>query len=317
MRILVLGGCGFIGSHVTERLLANGHDVSVFARRNVDRSNISLVQDRIRMCTGDFMNDDDVRRAVVGMEVVVHLIGSTLPAGSVANPTFELEVNVVPSVNLFSACVDAGVKKIVFVSSGGTVYGTPLADAITESHPLDPINPYGVSKLAIEKFLGVFRNHYGIDYTVMRLSNPYGRRQNPRSGQGVIAAWMHRIQNGNPVEIWGDGQIVRDYLAVEDAAHAIELACTHSSESRVFNVGSGKGYPLAQILRILEQVAGYPVPVVRKEARRADVHRSVLDVTLIERELGWTAKVPLEEGIRLMWEQTTTAPNGIPFRPLP
>ena len=186
MRVLVLGGCGFIGSHVAEQLVANGHDIAIFARPNVDRRNVESIQRRVRFVNGDFQNSKDVRDAVRGVDAVIHAVGSTLPANSLENPAYDIQSNVVASVNLLSACVAAKVRRVVFISSGGTVYGIPKSEFISEDHPLDPINPYGLSKLAVEKFLGVFLHQYGLDYRILRLANPYGSRQ--REGSGHVKA---------------------------------------------------------------------------------------------------------------------------------
>lgn len=301
MRILVLGGCGFIGSHVAGQLLDKGHEVAIFARPNVDRRNIEAIASRLQFIGGDFHNSADVRQAVRGADVVVHVVGSTLPGTSLDNPVFDIQTNVASSVNLLSACVAAKVGKLVYISSGGTVYGIPRTERIREDHPLDPINPYGLSKLAVEKFCGVFHHQYGLDYTILRVSNPYGSRQREGSGQGVIGAWMGRMRQGKPIELWGDGSAVRDYLAVEDAAAAIVLAAESPGCPKVMNVGSGVGQSLAEVLALVEACAGRRADVVRRDGRRVDVPRNVLDVTLAAQALGWTAKVPLQDGLRAMW----------------
>ena len=302
MKALVLGGAGFIGSHVAEQLLARGHEVSVFARPNVDRRNLAAVAPRLRFIAGDFLNAEDVRRAVQGIEVAIHLVGSTLPGNSLANPVYDVQTNVAASVELLAACVAAEVRKLVLVSSGGTVYGIPRTPLIAEDHPQDPINPYGLSKLAVEKYCGVFHHQYGLGYNVLRLSNPYGRRQREGSGQGVIGAWMARLRDGRPIELWGDGSVVRDYLAVEDAAAAIVLAAEAAQAPPVMNIGSGQGHSLAEVLTLIEACAGRKADVVRRPARRVDVPRNVLDVSLAARALGWRAGIGLDEGLRAMWQ---------------
>jgi UDP-glucose 4-epimerase len=301
VKILVLGGCGFIGSHVAEQLVARGHDVAIFARPNVDRRNVEAIEARVRFIGGDFQNSENVRDAVEGADTVIHLIGSTLPGNSLDNPVFDIQTNVVASVNLLSACVAAKVGKVIYISSGGTVYGIPKTDIIAEDHPLDPINPYGLSKLAVEKFLGVFHHQYGLDYSILRLSNPYGSRQREGSGQGVIGTWIDRLRHGRPIELWGDGSSVRDYLAVEDAANAIMLAAESGSIPKVMNIGSGRGHSLTEVLAALEACAGRRAQVIRREARRVDVPRNVLDVALAERALGWRAQIGLEQGLRCAW----------------
>lgn len=304
MKILVLGGCGFIGSHVAEQLLARGHNVDIFARPNVDRRNVEAIQSRVRFIGGDFQNSENVRDAVEGADAVIHLIGSTLPGNSLDSPVFDIQTNVVASVNLLSACVAAKVGKVIYISSGGTVYGIPKTAIVAEDHPLDPINPYGLSKLAVEKFLGVFHHQYGLDYSILRLSNPYGSRQREGSGQGVIGTWIDRLRRGKPIELWGDGSSVRDYLAVEDAAAAIVLAAESGNIPKVMNIGSGRGHSLAEVLTALEACTGRRAQVIRREARRVDVPRNVLDVALAARALDWRAAITLEQGLRSTWLQS-------------
>ena len=302
MKVIVLGGCGFLGSHVAERLLHRGHDVHIFARPNADRRNLRAVEDRLHFISGDFLNVEDVRRAIVGKDAVIHLVGSTLPGHSLVNPAFDIQTHVVASANLFSACVDAGVSRIIYVSSGGTVYGIPQSVPIDEFHPLDPIIPYGLTKLSVEKLLGIYAYQFGLGHAILRLSNPYGSRQRPDTGQGVISTWMYYARQGKPIEVWGDGSIVRDYIAVSDAASAIAIATESSSFSGVLNVGSGIGHSLNDLIPLLEQAASRKLPVVYRQTRKSDVPRNVLDISRIEAELGWKPRTQLGDGILDMWK---------------
>lgn len=301
MNILILGGCGFIGSYLAEAFLEEGHSITIFDHLNADQKNIKHIQDRIRFVGGDFTNATDVAHAIEGTEIVVHLISSTLPGSSLKNPVYDIETNVIGSVNLFEQCIKANVRKVIFISSGGTVYGIPQSTPIKETHALNPINPYGLSKMAIEKYLGLYFYHYGLDYTVLRLSNPYGERQNPNTGQGVIASWMHRVRNGEPIEIWGDGTIVRDYVYIKDAVMALKLAALVNTEQKIFNVGSGIGHSLLQVHGILEKLLGEHVPVIFKDVRRVDVPINILDVSLLKTTLGWEVGTSIKEGMSLMW----------------
>jgi UDP-glucose 4-epimerase len=302
VKITILGGCGFIGSHLADALLAGNHEVTIFDLLNADRRNILHLEGKVRFVGGDFLNQTDVSRAVSGSELVVHLISSTLPGSSFKNPRYDVETNVVGSISLFEQCVKAKVRKVVFVSSGGTVYGIPQHLPINETHPLNPITPYGVSKVTIEKYLGVYLYQYDLDYTILRISNPYGERQNPNTGQGVIATWMYRARNGEPVEIWGDGRIVRDYIYIKDAVEAVKMAALTESKEKIVNVGSGIGYSLLQVHEILEKCVGRQVPITFKDVRRVDVPANILDISHIE-ALGWSPRVGLEDGIAMVWNK--------------
>jgi UDP-glucose 4-epimerase len=301
MNIVILGGCGFIGSHLAEALIEENHSVTIFDYPEANRKNIEHLETKVKFVGGDYNDRSVVAKAISGAEIVVHLISSTLPMSSFKNPAYDIETNVIGSVNLFEECVNAKIRKVVFVSSGGTVYGIPQRSPIDEEHPLNPITPYGISKMTIEKFLGYYRYHSGIDYAVLRLSNPYGARQNPGTGQGVIATWMHRIRNDEPIEIWGDGKIVRDYIYIKDAVNALKLAALSSTDQKIFNVGSGEGHSLLEIHRLLEDVTGKRIPVHFKEVRRIDVPANILDVSLIKQVLGWECATGLQEGMREMW----------------
>ena len=313
MNITILGGCGFIGSHLSELLLQGGHNLTIFDHPNAGINNIEHIKEQINLIRGDFLIADDLVPAIQDADVVVHLISSTLPANSLSNPIYDLEANVIPSIRLFQKCVEYRVRKVVYISSGGTVYGIPQKLPIQEDHPLNPITPYGLSKQIVEKYLGLFSHHHELDYSILRLSNPYGDKQNPHTGQGVIATWMHRISLGEAIEIWGDGEVVRDYIYIKDAVEAIKLAILTSADEKVFNVGSGKGYSLNQIQKLLESSLNKNFPVIHKESRVIDVPVNILEVSRIRNILGWQAKTSLEDGIKLTWAHSFISENSEEF----
>jgi UDP-glucose 4-epimerase len=301
VNILLLGGSGFIGSHLTDQMLASGHEVSIYHATGTNRQNIAHIESDIRIIEGDF-NNGDFAAVLRGVDVVVHLINSTFPGSSLGNPAYDIQSNVISSIRLLDACRDAGISKLVFLSSGGTVYGIPQYAPIDELHPLNPISPYGISKLMIEKYLAMYHHHYGLDYTVLRLSNPYGSRQDPYRGQGVLAAWMHRLNHNKPIEIWGDGSVVRDYIYIKDAVRAIEIAATSQSQVKVFNVGSGAGHSLMQLKEKLEYATKKTMQVDFKALQKVDVPVNILNIDLIKTALEWQPEISIDEGISLMWE---------------
>jgi len=298
MKVTVLGGSGFIGSHLADRLVDGGHEVTLFHAAGGSRKNIAHLCHAIRVLEGDFANASDIAQAVAGAEIVAHLVCSTVPGKSLFNPIYDLETNVAGSLSLFEACVGANVKKLVFLSSGGTVYGIPESIPIKESHPLNPISPYGISKLAIEKYLYMFHYQYGLDYSILRISNPYGERQDPNKGQGVIATWVQQVLDNQPIEIWGDGSVVRDYIDIHDVIEAIYLSLFKNSEHKVFNVGAGKGQSLMDLHRIMEVQVGREIPVNYRPGQRVDVPVNVLDTKLIRNTLQWEPKIGIEDGIK-------------------
>ncbi|MEZ4824386.1 MAG: NAD-dependent epimerase/dehydratase family protein [Ignavibacteria bacterium] len=220
-RCLVLGGGGFIGSHLTEELLNSGYDVTVFDKLNFSRKNISGFPDRIKISEGDFNNEIDIENAMDGADYVFHLVSSTLPASSNENPAYDVETNLISSLNLFQKCVERKIKKVIFLSSGGTVYGIPESVPVSESNNTNPICSYGIVKKAIEDYLFMFQKIYGLDYFVFRLSNPYGERQNPLAAQGAIPVFMNNAIEDRQINIWGDGEVVRDYIYIKDAVKVL------------------------------------------------------------------------------------------------
>jgi UDP-glucose 4-epimerase len=197
-------------------------------------------------------------------------------------------------------------RKVVFASSGGTVYGVPETVPISEDHPTNPISSYGIVKLAVEKYLGLFHHLYGLDYTVLRISNPYGPYQDPKGQQGAISVFLHRIYEGRPISTWGDGAVVRDYLYVSDLMDALVRVTEVESRERVLNIGSGRGTSLNELVQLMAEVVGEQPAVEYLPARALDVPVSVLDIGRARAELGWSPKTELVEGIARTWEWIRT-----------
>lgn len=294
---LVLGGAGFIGSHLAEALAREGHRVKVFDRPHVDRLPLFSRQG-FEIFTGDFLNPQALAPALRGTEVVYHLVSTTLPKTSNDNPLYDIESNVLGSLRLLALCREHGVRKVVFVSSGGTVYGLPRAVPLDEGHPTEPICSYGIHKLAVEKYLHLAHRLHGLDYCILRPANLYGPRQRLDIAQGAVAVFLDRALRDQPIQIWGDGSVVRDYVYVGDAVDAIVKAARFEGEPRIFNLGSGVGASLNQLVGEIRQLLGRPVRVEYTEARAVDVPVSVLDCTLARRHLGWSAGTSLAEGLK-------------------
>ena len=244
------------------------------------------------------MNAHDAGSAIDGVDVVVHLVSTTVPATSSDDPIFDIGSNLVASVQLLNLMVAQKVRKIVFISSGGTVYGKPDYLPIDERHPTEPRVPYGITKLAIEKYVRMFEYLHGIEATILRVANPFGPGQRPGTGQGVISTFLDRAIRDQPCEIWGDGTVVRDYLYVGDVADAFARAVDLGGEPSVFNICSGSGVSLNDLLSLMERVLGHDVARTYSPGRLFDVPVSVLDGSLAQQKLGWEPRVQLEDGIR-------------------
>ena len=185
---------------------------------------------------------------------MLHLVSTTLPKSSNDDPLYDAQSNILATLELLNSMVEERVRRIVFISSGGTVYGPPQYLPVDEKHPTEPLVSYGVTKLAIEKYLVMYRHLHGIEPVILRVANPYGERQRVETAQGAVAVFLDRALRDQPIEIWGDGTVSRDYLHVSDVAEAFALALVYSGPHTVFNVSSGRGTSLLELLRIIEQV---------------------------------------------------------------
>lgn len=297
MNCLVLGGNGFIGSHLVDQLLAEGHTVRVFDKyAEYYRKPLPAVDYQY----GDFGNRGLLMEALTGIDVVFHLISTTLPKTSNDDPAFDVQSNVVETVFLLEQCMARQVKKIIFISSGGTVYGKPSTLPIPENSPTDPECSYGITKLAIEKYLYLFWYLHGLDYTILRLANAYGERQRPTATQGAIPVFLERAMRNDEIVVWGNGSVVRDYIHVKDIAHALLKALTYSGENKIFNIGSGQGHSLNEVIDVIEKVTGQALRVKYADARSFDVPINVLDISSARDYLQWEPTVSLFEGITRM-----------------
>jgi UDP-glucose 4-epimerase len=303
MKALVAGGGGFIGSHLVDRLHERGHTVRVYGR---NPSRFRGAPEGTEFVEGELGNHGLIRGAVDGLDTVFHFVSTTIPKTSNDDPIYDVRSNLVDALVLLEACVDAGVRKVVFSSSGGTVYGVPKTLPIAEEHPTDPITSYGIVKLGVEKYLGLFHRLHGLDYAALRISNPYGARQDPAGQQGAISVFFDRIRSGETITIWGDGQVVRDYLYVSDLVDALEAAALTETERKVFNVGSGLGVSLNELVALMGETAGAEPRVEYLPGRSFDVPASVLDVGRARAELGWSPKTDLREGLARTWRWILT-----------
>ena len=297
MKVVILGGGGFIGSTIADRLLLDGHELRVFERPRVAPYRKFAQSERVEWMTGDFSSTHDVSNAISGMDVVLHLVSTTLPKNSNDDPIYDVQSNVVATLQMLNAMVAHKVGKIVFISSGGTVYGNPIYLPIDEKHPTDPLVSYGITKLAIEKYLQMYSHLYGIRAITLRVANPYGERQRIETAQGAVGVFLHNAIKGIPINIWGDGSVTRDYIHVSDVAEAFVRAVEYSGEKSCFNVSSGVGTSLNELICMIKDVVGRPVEVSYLPGRPFDVPVNVLNNGLARDELKWVPSSSMCEGI--------------------
>jgi UDP-glucose 4-epimerase len=243
------------------------------------------------------MSAHDVGQVVDGVDAVIHLVSTTLPKSSNDDPIYDVQTNLIATLQMLKAMVDKKVGKIIFISSGGTVYGAPVYLPIDELHPTDPQVSYGITKLAIEKYLLMYQHQYGIKSVVLRVTNPYGERQRVETAQGAVGVFLSRALQAKSLDIWGDGTVTRDYIYVGDVAEAFAKAVEYSGTKSVFNISSGIGTTLNELMDVIGE--SVDVPVIRNytAGRSFDVPVSILNNSLAFKELGWMPKVELREGI--------------------
>lgn len=303
-KALVSGGNGFIGAHLVDALKADGWDVAVYHK--YERRRFGPMPDDVTFYRGDLNQESLVREALAGVDVLFHLLWTTTAIHEIANrdPAADLLANLVPTIGLLEAALAAGVKRVVFTSSGGTVYGPAHELPIVESHPTEPLNAYGVSKLAVEKYLHMFHHLHGLDYAIVRPSVPFGPGQNPLRKQGAPAVFTYRIAHGLPITIYGDGSITRDYFYIADLVSALMGVAKRPfspTDPRIFNIGGGQPISLTQLVAAIEPVVGRKANLTFLPARQFDAPHIWLDTSRAADMLKWQPGVSLAAGLTEMW----------------
>lgn len=297
MKVLVTGGAGFIGSHIVDRLVLEGHDVVV-----VD--NLSTGKERNINKAAHFYKVDILHPKVEKIikkekpEVISHHAAQMDVRRSVADPLFDAQVNILGLVHLLEYAVKYGTRHIIFASSGGAVYGEQSQFPATEQHPTFPVSPYGISKLAGEKYLFFYKQNSGLDYTTLRYANVYGPRQDPFGEAGVVAIFTQKMLRNEQAVINGNGMQTRDYVFVDDVVEANMMAIhARPVHTDTFNVGTGKETSVNQLFKILQSLTDSPLKEIHGPEKRGEQVRSSLDFSRIHKFLDWEPKVPLKIGL--------------------
>jgi len=305
-RVLVTGGAGFIGSHVCEAYLSEGWDVTALddlstGRRDNVPGGVELVELDVR--SPDVSDLFRTRR----FDVVNHHAAQIDVRTSVARPRYDASINIDGLLALLEAAVATDVRRFVFISSGGVVYGEPTELPVPRGAPKRPLSPYGVSKLASEYYLNAFHSLHGLEYVALRYSNVYGPRQDPHGEAGVVAIFSQRIRDGKPLTVFGDGGQTRDYVYVKDVAAAnvlatrAQLPAPESLDDVAFNVGTGSETSVNELAGTLIAISGRDIPIEYAQARAGELRRNALDCRET-RALGWTPAHGLEDGLRATFE---------------
>lgn len=305
MRILVTGGAGFIGSTLVDRFLELGHDVAVFD--DLSTGFREFVHPRAEFHFGDLTDGAAIDRCIAAFrpELVAHHAAQMDVRKSVSDPTFDARVNVLGSIGLLQACTRHGVRKVVYASTGGALYGEGRQLPATEEHPINPESPYGASKHTVEHYLYIWKLLHGLDFTVLRYPNVYGPRQNPHGEAGVNAIFIGLMLEGKRPRIFGDGNAVRDYLYVSDVVDANVLALEQAS-GQILNLGTGVGTSVNDIVRELKTILHFDEDAIFEPARAGEIQRIYLDASRAKQVLGWAPKVSFRDGLARTVEWTRT-----------
>lgn len=299
MKILLLGAAGFIGTNLAIELAKNPKNKLTLVDRNKDyfKTIVKMNIGNINVMESNLTFDMDFDSILKGQDVVYHLVSTTVPTTSNQHISQELVSNVIFSANLFEACIRCGVEKVVFISSGGTVYGKESDCPLKEKTATNPISSYGVQKITIEKLLYLYRYMYGLDYRIIRLANPYGPYQRPNGVLGAVTTFTYKALQGEEITVYGDGSVVRDFIYIDDAIKAIMKIVEGENKHRTFNLGCGYGTSIKEVLETIEKVLGIKLNVSYVEGRKVDVPANYLDISRYEKYYGALNPISLEKGI--------------------
>lgn len=300
VRALVVGGNGFLGSHLVDALARAGHEVTSFDRYS---AGIARHAEDVRRVEGEFLNRADLELAVRGQDLVFHFLSTTTPATAESDPSLDVRTNVAQSVELLQSCVAADVDHVYFASTGGAIYGDQDKPEYRETDQPLPVSPYGIGKLTIEHYLRFFETVHGLRSTALRISNPFGTRQHVHRKQGLIPIALREVALGNPVIRLGDGRMVRDYIEVGDLMRMIVRMLGQEHRHPVYNLGSGRGLTVNEVLAALERVVGRAVDVREMPVPASFVGRSVLDISRYREEFGDVELRSLESGVAMVWDE--------------
>ena len=305
MNILILGGSGFIGINLIYRLLKENINICVYDK-NIDTYLAQLIsKKRIKFIKADFIIENDFEKKLQSIDCVIDLIHTTIPTELNEMTSFEVYSNLIPSINFFNAAVKKRIKKIIFISSGGKIYGNRKNyNSIKENAMTEPVCPYGITKLAIEKFLKIISTNTETKFIILRPSNPYGINFNSKNRQlGLINVTLNKIIMGETLNVWGDGTNYRDYIYIGDLTEAISRSITlETKKNYLINIGTGYGIKIIDLVRLIEKITLKKIDINFLPPRTIDVNFNVLDIGKAKKILKWEPKINIEQGIKITWD---------------
>jgi UDP-glucose 4-epimerase len=300
---LITGPSGFIGTHLTRHLLSKGFIVKVITR---DRTGIAVDVKHsadLEIIEGNFADAGILERALFDVDFVYHLASSTQPRTSNDNPIFDIFSNLEGTLGLLVALQGFHNAKLIFASSGGTIYGNAKTSSIHEDHPTNPICSYGIVKLAIEKYIAMYYIDNPSRYQILRIANPYGLSGRVNPQQGLVVNLIDKIAKGSGIEIWGDGTVVRDYIFIDDLLDAMYLAAVTDTQQPILNIGTGIGHSINDVIAVISKVMGAAPALTYLDKRSFDVPVNVLDPSLAKTALGWSPRFMLKDGVAKMLQE--------------
>jgi UDP-glucose 4-epimerase len=313
LKIAVTGGAGFIGSQVAKRFIADGHRVTIIDNLTTGvEKNIPKEAD---FCKLDITDPKLEEIFVHGkFDVVDHHAAQIDVRKSVEDPSYDARMNILGSISLLENCRKYKVKKIIYVSTGGAVYGEPQYLPVDENHPNQPLAPYGISKHTVEHYIELYSLLYGLKYVILRYPNVYGPFQNPYGEAGVNAIFIGMMLSGRTPTIFGDGEQTRDYVYIDDVVEANRLALTTDKQG-IFNLGWSKPISVNDICKLLQTITGFPTPPIHAPPRPGEVNHIYLKADRIKKELGWSPQISFEEGLRKTVDWFKQNPHWYPKTP--
>lgn len=302
MRVVVIGGNGFIGKNLVNYLCKLNYEIIVYDKRKIEEENVD-----ISYIQGDLSDITLLKKIINCEDVIIHLGCTSVPHNSNLCLEGDIENNLLTTSRLLTVCKEKLVRKVIYASSGGSIYGVPSYLPIDEKHPTNPISVYGIHKLTIEKYLAILNRETNIQTISLRIGNPYGTGQKAFTGQGVIPTFLASALQGKTIEVWGNGLAVRDYLYITDLCEVISRCIRYDGKEQIFNIGSGQGTDIKMIIKTIEDVMGIQLNPIYKEAYEVEVNNNILNCNKAKNELQWTSSIELEEGIKMMlanWDVT-------------
>lgn len=303
MKVLLIGGSGFIGSNLAEAFISLEFEVVVLDREEGDYNNLDPIKDKIKIYKGHYSNTELLEEifTINNITIVINLVTTVLPNTTLENLDTSIYENITANIILFRIMKKNQINKYIYFSSGGTVYGNNGKSINSELDLTRPINYYGWIKTSVENLIMVENNLNNLEYMIIRPSNPYGKHQNIYGNQGLIAVLFGKAIEDKPIEIWGDGETIRDYIYIEDLANYVLELIQNNSWNNIYNIGSGEGYSINEIITSIEKVTNKKIKSIYKEKRNVDIDKNILNVEKINKVIKNNKLHSLDEGLKKTW----------------